>query len=520
MKHRRKYKWLPYLLGAVAGIWLLASAEAVYYYFQFIRNKKVSDEKKKTENVNDTITPFNKLKYYVDELADNDSIAHGTFGFYVSTADSGKLIYERNSDVSLVPASALKVVTTGTALKMCGGGYSFPTYLQYSGTINPATRTLKGNIYIRGSGDPTLGSNNFGGNTYSIILQRWLTAIHSLGIDSIKGTVIGDGEIFDYDATPGGWAWEDVVNSYGTAPSGLSFRDNCYDVKVTIGNGYVYGYIDPEVPEFNTQTAILYNPGIFNSYVYAAGPPFVTDRIMRGEVKWGGTYNCPVPDPAYFCAHALYNYLERNGIKVSDSSTTIRRLRIAGNNEKPERRTILTTYSPSLSAIAYYTLSVSQNMYAETMLKLLSVLKNNYGSTLGGIKVMYDYWEDKNIDLRGFYMTDGSGLSRNNNITAKQLTDIMIAYANDSLIFKTFYNCLPVISETLLGVKTDSAQKIKYDIRAKGGLMTRVRSFTGYVKNKKGKLLAFTMIANNSEFAWNTLLDRMYRVMKLMAELE
>lgn len=515
-----KNKWIPYLLGAVVGIWLLASGEAVYFYFQYVKNKKVAEEKKKNEIVNDTLTPFNKLKYYVDELADNDSISHGTFGFCVATADSGKIIYERNSDISLIPASALKVVTAGTALELCGAGYSFPTYLQYSGSVNAATRTLKGNIYIRGSGDPTLGSNNFGGNTYNLILQRWLTAIHSLGIDSINGAIIGDGELFDYDATPGGWAWEDVVNSYGTAPSGLSFRDNCYDVNVTIGGGGVYGYIDPEVPGLKTQTSILYNAGIFNSYVYAAGPPFVAERIVRGEVKWGGTYSCPVPDPAYFCAHSLYKYLVKNGIKVSDSATTIRRLRIAGNNEKPERKTLLTNYSPALSGIAYYTLHVSQNMYAETMLKLLSVLKNSYGSTLGGIKVMYDHWKEKNIDMRGFYMTDGSGLSRNNNITAKQLTYIMVSYTSDSTIFKTFYNCLPVIDETLLDEKNDSTLKTKYDIRAKGGLMTRVRSFTGYCKNKNGKLLAFTMIANNQEFAWNTLLERMYRIMKLMAQLE
>ncbi|MFH0867228.1 MAG: D-alanyl-D-alanine carboxypeptidase [Bacteroidota bacterium] len=516
-----KSKWLSCLYGAIAGIWLLASGEAAYFYVQYIKNKEAAEELKKQEKVlSDTLTAFDKLKYYVNELATNDSIAHGSFGFCVATADSGKIIYEQNSDVSLIPASSLKIVTAGTALKLCGAGYVFPTYLQYSGTINPATKTLTGNIYIRGSGDPTLGSNNFGGNTFYGVLQRWLTAIHSLGIDSINGAIIGDGELFDYDATPGGWAWEDVVNSYGTAPSGLSFRDNCYDVNVSISGGGVYGSISPEVPGQKTQSSILYNAGIFNSYVYTAGPPFVAERIMRGEVKWGGTYSCPVPDPAYFCAHSLYKYLVKNGIKVSDSATTIRRLRIEGNYEKPERKAILTTYSPALSSIVYYTLHVSQNMYAETLLKLLSVVKNGYGSTLGGIKVMYNYWSDKNIDMRGFYMTDGSGLSRNNNVSAKHLTYILVSYANDSTIFKTFYNCLPVIGESALAGKSDSLPIVKYDIHAKGGYMSRVRSYTGYCKNKNGKLLAFTMIVNNQEFAWNTLLERMYRIMKIITQLE
>jgi serine-type D-Ala-D-Ala carboxypeptidase/endopeptidase (penicillin-binding protein 4) len=515
-----KFKWLPYLIGAIAGIWLLALGEGVYFYVGFLKNKSAAEELTNKEAVqNDTIKAIDRLKYYVNELATNDSISHGTFGFCVATADSGKIIYEQNADVSLIPASSLKTITAGVALKLCGAGYVFPTYLQYSGSINSATRTLNGNIYIRGSGDPTLGSNNFGGNTYYGVLQRWLTAIHTLGIDSIHGAIIGDGELFDYDATPGGWAWEDVVNSYGTAPSGLSFRDNCYDVNVSIGGGAVYGSISPEVPGLKTQSSILYNGSIFTSYVYAAGPPFVAERIMRGEVKWGGTYSCPVPDPAYFCAHSLYKYLTKNGIKVSDSSTTVRRQRIAGNNEKPERKALLTNYSPALSSIIYYTLHVSQNMYAETLIKLLSVQKNGYGSTLGGIKVMYDYWDDKNIDMRGFYMTDGCGLSRNNNVSARHMTYMLVSFANDSAIFKTLYNCMPVIGQSLED-SNDSLPIAKYEIHAKGGYMSRVRSFTGYCKNKNGKLLAFTMIANNQEFAWQTLLSRMYRIMKIMTELE
>lgn len=508
-------------MAALGGIWLLASAEGVYFYIQYIKNKQANEELLNKEKIqNDTITAIDKLNYYVNELATNDSISHGTFGFCVATADSGKIILEQNSDVSLIPASSLKIVTAGVALKLCGAGYVFPTYLQYSGSINPATRTLTGNIYIRGSGDPTLGSDNFGGNTFYGVLQRWYGVIKGLGIDSINGAIVGDGELFDYDATPGGWAWEDVVNSYGAAPSGLSFRDNCYDVNVSVSGGGVYGYISPEVPAMKTQSSILYNAGIFNSYVYAAGPPFVAERIMRGEVKWGGTYSCPVPDPAYFCSHSLYKYLVKNGIKVSDSATTVRRQRIEGDNSKPERKALLTTYSPALSSIAYNTLHVSQNMYAETMLKLLSVVKNGYGSTLGGINVMYDYWSDKNIDLRGFYMTDGSGLSRNNNVSAKHLTYILVSFANDSTIFNTFYNCLPVVGESALADKSDSLPIAKYEIRAKGGYMSRVRSFAGYCKNKNGKLLAFTMIVNNQEFAWNTLLPRMYRIMKIMTQLE
>jgi len=518
---KSNFKWVWIFLGALAGVWLLASVEGVYYYIKFINKKDSTLVTNRIEKLGiDTNKVIDKLKYWVDELATNDSMIHGNFGFCLATADSGKIILEHNSEQSLQPASSLKIVTTGTALKIAGTGYCFPTSLQYSGTINATTHTLKGNIYIRGSGDPTLGSNNFGGNTYNLMLQRWLTAIHRLGIDSINGAVIGDGEIFDYDAIPGGWAWEDVELDYGTAPSGLSFRENCYDINVSIGTGGVYASVDPLMPGLKTTNTIIYNPAIYNSYAFAAGPPFTGERILRGEVKYSGKYNAPVSDPTYFCAFSLYKYLEKNGIKVSDSATTIRKQRINGINATPERKNILTTYSPSLASIIYYTNHVSQNMYAETMLKLISVIKNSYGSTLGGVNTVYKFWKDKNIDLRGFSICDGSGLSRADNVTAKQLTYFLVSYANDSAIFKTFYNSLPVYGESILinGPKPEPIAALK--IHAKGGYMSRVRSLAGYVKNKNGKLLAFTMIVNNHEFVWFTLVHRMEKLLWLMSQLE
>ncbi|HNW99267.1 MAG TPA: D-alanyl-D-alanine carboxypeptidase [Bacteroidales bacterium] len=514
-------KWIPYFWGIMAGIWLLAAVEAIYFYSKFLKDRtKTEQQKKETEAKIIPLSALDSLKYYVDELATHDSISHGTFGFFVATADSGKIIYERNSDISLIPASSLKVVTTGIALKTLGKDFYFPTILQYSGVIDKNSKTLRGNIYIHGSGDPTLGSNNFGVNAMEITLRQWLTAIDSLGIDSINGSIIGDGEIYDYDATPGGWAWEDVVNNYGAAPSGLSFHDNCYDIKVTITKYGVKSEIEPDVPQFTTQNNILYNPFIYNSYVYAAGPPFVNERIVRGEVKYNGVYSCPVPDPAYFCAYTLYKYLKKNKINVSDSATTIRKLNLKGYYEKPLRKPVLITYSPSLTNIAYFTLHVSDNMYAETFLKEISVAKNKFGNTLGGINAIYDYWSDKNIDLRGFYMTDGSGLSRNNNITAKQLTYMLVSFANDSDIFVPLYKCMPIVGENYYNKDSDSTSIFRYNIHAKSGYMSRVRSYTGYCRNKKGKMLAFTMIANNHEFAWNTLLHRMYRIMKIITELE
>jgi D-alanyl-D-alanine carboxypeptidase len=101
-----------------------------------------------------------RLRQAVDSLGSSPELAHGGFGFYLASVDSGKILYEFNSRKTLVPASILKTVTTGAALSILGPGYRFSTLLQHDGKTEG--KVLKGNIYIRGSGDPTLGSEVFG----------------------------------------------------------------------------------------------------------------------------------------------------------------------------------------------------------------------------------------------------------------------------------------------------------------------------------------------------------------------
>ena len=93
-----------------------------------------------------------RLKAAVDLLGNSPELAHGGFGFFLADADSGKVLCDFNSRRTLVPASILKTVTTGTALSILGPGYHYSTLLQHDGKTEG--KVLKGNVYIHGSGDP------------------------------------------------------------------------------------------------------------------------------------------------------------------------------------------------------------------------------------------------------------------------------------------------------------------------------------------------------------------------------
>ena len=159
-----------------------------------------------------------KMKLAIDSIVNADEIIAGSFAFSLVTADSNIVLAEYNSGHSLVPASVQKIVTTGVALAKLGNNFHFTTTLQYDGKIDPATHTLNGNIYIRGGGDPSLGSDEFEGTKIDNLMETWIKAIRKMGIDSITGSIIGDAELFEQDPIPAGWAWEDV-ESWWTLPT-------------------------------------------------------------------------------------------------------------------------------------------------------------------------------------------------------------------------------------------------------------------------------------------------------------
>lgn len=452
----------------------------------------------------------------VDSIGNAPEMSYGGFGFYLADVDSNNALLEFNANRTLVPASILKTITTGTALSLLGLGHRFSTLIQHDGTIEGGV--LKGNIYIRGGGDPSLGSEVFG-SSVKAVTGKWAEIIQGMGIDSIEGSIIGDADLFDHDLIPAGWAWEDMQSDYCAPVSALSLHENTYSIEFSCKGNNAACSISPEVPGLKLHSQVKVNSGIDKSYAYVMGAPYMDERVVMGEVNGSYVAKSSVPDPAFFCAYSFYRSLRSSGIAVKDSCTTTRRLKQAGKFAKKERKTIYTHSSPSLADLVAHTNGVSQNFYAETLLKAISVHKSGYGSTPGGAGAVIDHWKSKGIDLRGFYMTDGSGVSRFNAITPRQLVEMLKILSADAKIFPSFYNSLPVAGYgSTADVCAGTAAQDR--VRFKSGYMTRVRCFAGYVKLDSGRTLAFSMMANNYLFEIQEMRHKLERLMVLMAQLQ
>jgi D-alanyl-D-alanine carboxypeptidase/D-alanyl-D-alanine-endopeptidase (penicillin-binding protein 4) len=460
------------------------------------------------------------LLNYVDSINNAPQLFGGSWSFYLTDTDSGKPIVAINIDHGMEPASVMKVITTGTALSLLGPGFRFPTLLQYDGTIDAATKTLNGNIYIHGGGDPALGSPTFGSSVDAVV-NGWAQAIKKLGVDSIAGCIIGDAESYERDPVPGGWTWTDMQSDYGNGPCGLNIRENLYDMLITPSGQGTSIRISPQIPGMKLYNQVIHNPAIGKSYAFVMGAPFQFERTAVGEVAAPLEEHGAIPDPALFCAQTLKSQLKEYGVVTRDSATTMRLVRL--NHFKPEakegRKLITSDYSPSLSELVYHTNQVSQNFYAESILRAIAWKTNGYGSTTAAVSIVYNFWKNHGVDLRGICMVDGCGLSRLDAVTTHQLVEMLRVYAKDSSVFPSFYRSLPVAGESGTIRKLADGTEAEGNLHAKSGTMSRVKSYAGYVKTRSGKLLCFAMVGNNTLWSEVELRDKFEKLFVLMAKL-
>ncbi len=469
-------------------------------------------------------------------------LKHASFGYVVKDLDSGIHIYGYDTERALTPASTMKLVTTGGALNILGSLYRCTTSLEYSGKVE--NRILHGNIFIKGGGDPTLGSKYFSRANPSY-LTHWSSAVKNLGIDSITGSVIGDAQFFSESMIPSNWAWGDIGNYYGAAACGLSCYDNSLTFEFRSGKNAgdsteIIGVV-PDFPDLKIVNQVLAgNTKVDLAYIY--GGPFEQKRYIRGTIpkaRKSFKVKGANPDPAYLFAIQLQHELLKKNIAIKGSPTTIRKIRernsqsnyladlskinlpndsISDSITVQVRKTIAGVKSPSLSQIVFWTNLISNNLFAEHLVRLIGKHKQDVGSVTAGTSCIKNFWLSKGIDLGGMCMSDGSGLSRSNKITASQLVEILSVMDTCSKS-KSFYSSLPEAGKTgtIRGMCKGSAAE--GNLRAKSGYMSGVRSYAGYVTTLSGRRLAFAMIANNYSCTPADMKRKMESLMVKMAEL-
>lgn len=464
----------------------------------------------------------NSIETTVNKILLNNSLKNASFSFRVIDIEKDSVLAEHNPVTSLVPASTMKLVTTAAAIDVLGSYKTFKTTLQYDGYID-SNCTLHGNLYIKGGGDPTLGSKYFlnPGEESTDFFNKWVHEIENLNIHSINGRVIGDASYFSQDMIPATWVWGDLGNYYGAGPSGLTIYDNLSTLTFSSenkngGSTNVECIVpfNPEVKIENEVTAANINSD--NAYLFSA--PYVGSKKAVGQIPMGreefdvkGT----IHDPAYQAAYDFEYFLLKNNISVNQNATTVRRLNLQNIKLEDKRTDIYTQTSPDIARITYWTNHVSVNLFAEHLFNHVGIYYYKDGSNYSGGLGVKRFWDSK-INTQGLYVSDGSGLSRHNAISAFHLTE-MLKYMTKSKYYTSFYSSLPISGKSGTMKNIGRGTRAANNIRAKSGTMSRVKSYAGYATTKSGKKVAFAMIVNNYNGYTSTLTKKLEQIMVAIA---
>jgi D-alanyl-D-alanine carboxypeptidase/D-alanyl-D-alanine-endopeptidase (penicillin-binding protein 4) len=443
-----------------------------------------------------TLCSFSQEKSFKKFLADS-SMAHASVSLCVVNTENGESVFEYNDNKSLTPASVMKLITSAAALELLGPQYTFRTVLGYTGEINRRSGKLKGDIVIRGGGDPALGSNYFS-DYYKDFMSDWVQEIKKLGIKKIEGRVITDDSYYDFQPVPAKWLWEDAGNYYGAGAYGLSVFDNTYEIHLKASSDSSQLLIKEIVPsecKYEFSNWLIAAGTSDEGYVFAA--PYSTNGWLAGSVPVSMediVLKASIADPPRLIAKMINDKLEAAGINISGEPTT---LRLEANTISGNVIPITETISPPLVKILEVLNHESVNMYAEHLIKELGKKFKGTGSTAAGVEVVIGFLNNAGINTDGMFIEDGSGLSPVNSINTKGLADLLFYMKTNGRYFPEYFSSLPDAGKegTLKNYFRDPAFNSR--LKAKSGSMTRVRSYAGYFTTESGKQMIFSIIVNN-----------------------
>ncbi|MGB0390226.1 MAG: D-alanyl-D-alanine carboxypeptidase/D-alanyl-D-alanine endopeptidase [Salibacteraceae bacterium] len=439
-----------------------------------------------------------KFQSHIEEWTTDADLKNAAVSVHLVALKDKQVMGSYNSELAMIPASNLKLLTTAAALNHFGSNHTFNTSLYYTGEI--VGGELLGDLVIKGGGDPTLGSKLYGG--FEKVLTNWVKDISEAGIMSIKGRIIADASILPEYNIARTWIWEDMGNYYGAGVGGIAVYDNTYYLSFkTAANAGELAQIVNVYPEIEGLTHDVRvkssNNNSDNAYIF--GGPYRYDKIVEGTLPKGKssyTIKGSMPDPALFLVSNLKAELKKAGIKtLSLPAITDKDVRLKKMEVGEQKAEITLNVGKPLSEIIKITNQKSNNLFAETLHRQLGLAKFDEGSPENGNKAVMSFLNENNIYSGGVNVVDGSGMSRFNTVTTQTLTDILV-FMNSHTESEVFKKSLSEagVNGTLRSFLKGSSLQSK--VMGKSGYMERVRSYSGYA-TIGGEEVVFSIIVNN-----------------------
>ncbi|MFF5171490.1 D-alanyl-D-alanine carboxypeptidase/D-alanyl-D-alanine-endopeptidase [Micromonospora sp. NPDC000089] len=435
-----------------------------------------------------------RLHATIDAILADARLDGAQAGVVVRDTASGALLYDRNGDRRLVPASNTKLLTSTAALELLGPGHRFTTDVRAAGTRRNGW--LSGDLYLRGGGDPTMLAADY---------DALAAQVAASGVRVVTGKLVADDSRYDRARLGPDWTWDDESYYYAPQVSALTVApDTDYDagnvivhaapaaagappvVTMTPPNGYLR--IDNRAETVATgQTSISFERR------HGTNTIVVTGRIAVGAEPTSDWMT--VWEPAGYAADVFRRALQRHGVRVAGRPTVL-------GGVTPATAPVVARHdSMTLAQLMVPFLKLSNNGHAEVLTKELGRVRAGQGSWTAGLAEIGRYVASTGVDTGTLRQRDGSGLSRLNQIPPGQFTTLLSAVRAEPW-FATWYAALPIAgnADRFVGGTLRSRMRgtpAANNVHAKTGSLTGASGLSGYVTDADGRVLAFSIVLNN-----------------------
>ena len=447
----------------------------------------------------------------ITPIIDGGEAQTAFWGIQVRALDTGEVLYEHNPQRPFLPASNMKLLTSGTALDALGPEHRYTTTLYFDGEIDGSV--MRGDLIVKGTGDPTFGSSQVA--DAGDPLARWAQALAEMGVTRIDGRLIGDDDALSDRFYSEGWDVDYITRQssrlIGVSVGGLTYRDNLIRVNLDAGEAGAppqvatapKGYLDV----VNRATTSKRRRGRSLDIERTFGDDEIA---LTGSVpsSYSGTLYMPVSNPTRFAIQSFQADLRQAGIEVKDlEAYDIDQLQ----GEKPtteDARVLFRHFSPTLAKILRVVNKESNNFYADQIFRSISAS----GTANASERRVKRLLETAGAATGALSIRDGSGLSRKDLVTPAALTKLL-GHMTDHTANEAFEASLARGGEP----QTTLQYRLKdQPVRAKTGSLEFARALSGYTTLPDGRRVAFSLLANNyagASYEVTQTFDRIVRAM-------
>jgi D-alanyl-D-alanine carboxypeptidase/D-alanyl-D-alanine-endopeptidase (penicillin-binding protein 4) len=440
-----------------------------------------------------SLTIFCRAQDKIKTIFTNKILNTASYSYYAIDASTGEVLIE-SPQMSLVPASVNKIATTAAALEILGPEFRFNTAFGYTGDVSTKSGILKGDLTIHGGCDPAFYSQYFK-DEYRGTFEDWAEKVKKCGIKRIRGNLVVDISAMDNFTIPGDWIWEDIGNYYGTGVSAMTYSDNSYDIHFSSpeqeGQPAKIVSTEPDIDGLNLENHVI-SSSVDSDKSVVYGAPLSNHQVVAGSIPKAKTdfiVRAASPDPAFTAAVMFRKVLLRYGIviegKILKRTKPLSRVKVLAVKQSPELRDLIVPLNHE-----------SINLFAEHVLREIGRAQKKDPSLNASTEALNEFWSAKGIYLDGYFPSDGSGLSRANNICPRTVVE-MLNYIDKSKFRDYFYNSLPIAGESGTLKNSFHGTPLESNLRAKTGTLKRIKSLAGYFTNREGRKLIFALIINN-----------------------